>query len=78
MGNSHPNRVKCPKCQNPGTKKSRKTNCGKTNCSNCKDGPSHGPYWYVVHWIGKGTKTGKKAGTKECYIGKTWPEPEVK
>ena len=57
----HPNRVTCPKCGKPGTKKSRVIQCGKPNCSKCP----HGPYYYVVHWVGK--------GTKECYIGKNWP-----
>ena len=57
----HPNRVTCPKCGKPGTKKSRVIQCGKPNCSKCP----HGPYYYVVHWVGE--------GTKECYIGKNWP-----
>lgn len=40
--------------------------CGKPNCGKCP----HGPYYYVVHWVGK--------GTKECYIGKNWPQKYVK
>ena len=26
----------------------RLVDCGKIGCSRCKDGPSHGPYWYEV------------------------------
>ncbi len=39
-----------------------KVNCGKATCQKCKNGPSHGPYWYG-YW-----KEGGK--TKSKYIGK--------
>ncbi len=60
-------KVKCPKCGVNGTKILRMTSCGK--CSNCKDGPSHVPYYYVAHRVGKKVKW--------CYIGKNWPSGEI-
>ncbi len=43
--------------------------CGKERCrKGCADGrPSHGPYWYAMHW---NAKTGK---TKAVYVGKNEP-----
>jgi len=57
-------RWKCQKCGFDGTKILEKISCGKPNCSKCKDGPSHGPYFYVVHRVGK--------KVKRCYIGRKW------
>ncbi|WKN46520.1 DUF6788 family protein [Tunicatimonas pelagia] len=39
-----------------------KVSCGKPKCKRCKEGPSHGPYWYG-YW-----KEGKR--TRSRYIGK--------
>ena len=70
LENSKSKQVKCPKCGRLGTKLLQKNSCGKPNCSKCKDGPSHGPYFYVVHRVGK--------KVKRCYIGKNWPSSEMK
>ncbi|MGH2410273.1 MAG: AfsR/SARP family transcriptional regulator, partial [Chloroflexota bacterium] len=41
-------------------------NCGKTACRRCRDGSSHGPYWYA-YWRGDDGKVHKR------YHGKTPP-----
>lgn len=35
--------------------------CGKKNCSVCKDGPNHGPYWYQ-YWRKHGREFSKYVG----------------
>jgi hypothetical protein len=43
--------------------------CGKERCrKGCAEGrPSHGPYWYAMHWNPKTSKT------KAVYVGKNEP-----
>lgn len=40
--------------------------CGKVNCTTCKNGAGHGPYWYAYWREGSKLRSG--------YIGKTQPE----
>lgn len=32
----------------------RVVRCGSPRCRACRDGPSHGPYWYEVFWDSAG------------------------
>ena len=43
--------------------------CGKPNCSTCRTGRGHGPYWYA-YWH-EGTRL------RSSYIGKTLPQANV-
>ncbi|MEO8971631.1 MAG: bacterial transcriptional activator domain-containing protein, partial [Ktedonobacteraceae bacterium] len=40
--------------------------CGKTQCSKCRDGIGHGPYWYAYH-------TSEQGHTVRTYVGKRLP-----
>lgn len=39
--------------------------CGKSRCERCKNGPSHGPYWYSYEPAG--------GRTQRSYLGKSTP-----
>ncbi len=41
--------------------------CGKPQCSKCRDGIGHGPYWYAYH-------TSEQGRTVRTYVGKRLPE----
>jgi hypothetical protein len=45
-----------------GTLRREKVRCGKKGCKKCKEGPAHGPYWYLYYYR-NGRLTSK-------YIGK--------
>ena len=40
--------------------------CGKPQCSKCRDGIGHGPYWYAYH-------TSEQGRTVRTYVGKRLP-----
>ncbi len=41
--------------------------CGKPQCSKCREGIGHGPYWYAYH-------TSEQGRTVRTYVGKRLPE----
>src|SRR3569833_1029517 len=43
-----------------------KVKCGKERCRKCREGPAHGPYWYLYF-----RRNGKLTSR---YIGKTIPD----
>src|SRR5919202_2556874 len=49
-----------------GTLRSEMVKCGKERCRKCREGPAHGPYWYLYF-----RRNGKIASR---YIGKMIPE----
>jgi Family of unknown function (DUF6788) len=49
-----------------GTLRLEMVKCGKERCRKCKEGPAHGPYWYL-YFRRNGQLTSR-------YIGKTIPE----
>jgi hypothetical protein len=49
-----------------GTLRREKVRCGKKSCKKCKEGPAHGPYWYLFYYR-NGRLTSK-------YIGKELPK----
>jgi hypothetical protein len=49
-----------------GTLRSEMVKCGKQRCRKCREGPAHGPYWYLYF-----RRNGKLASR---YIGKMIPE----
>ena len=52
-----------------GTLRLEMVKCGKTRCRKCREGPAHGPYWYLYF-----RRNGKLMSR---YIGKRIPdEPE--
>src|SRR5579859_3137988 len=40
--------------------------CGKPQCTKCRDGIGHGPYWYAYH-------TSEQGRTVRTYVGKRLP-----
>jgi hypothetical protein len=44
--------------------------CGKDRCTQCADGPAHGPYWYR-YYRGRGGKLVSR------YVGKTLPAADA-
>ena len=49
-----------------GTLRSERVKCGKERCRKCREGPAHGPYWYLYF-----RRNGKLTSR---YIGKKLPE----
>jgi hypothetical protein len=49
-----------------GTLRSEMVKCGKDRCKKCREGPAHGPYWYLYF-----RRNGKLTSR---YIGKMIPE----
>jgi hypothetical protein len=48
-----------------GTLRLEMVKCGKERCKKCREGPAHGPYWYLYY-----RRNGKLASR---YIGKRVP-----
>src|SRR6185437_6383354 len=49
----------------PVTYQRKYTRCNKLTCSQCAEGPGHGPYWYAFWW--------ENGRTRSRYLGKTAP-----